>query len=280
MSAIALLHLSDLHFGRDADLAQVEELERLIPALGPDAVVIAGDISQRARHGEFQRALAFVQCARAAAPVLVIPGNHDVQWWWSPWSVAGQRIKWAKYRRYFGDDLSPRLIAPGMVIASALTSHGVAPGSMTWNLNDMAVRGHLPSAEVSRLGETFRAAPDGALRVAVLHHNVLKGQISRRWGLARPHQAQRRLEAAGADLVLCGHDHQEGAGQLEGGTVVSTASTHTWRTRGHRPSAFNVVRADEASISVQHMRWDAAEGRFVPSDLARFVRRRRSPDQA
>src|SRR5207237_7854098 len=38
---------------------------------------------------------------------------------------------YAKYTRYFGDDLTPTLTIPGAVIAGALTSHGVAWGSLT-----------------------------------------------------------------------------------------------------------------------------------------------------
>src|SRR2546422_7512069 len=53
----------------------------MIPDLRPDAVVLSGDLSQRARYGEFQRARAFVSVATQTAPVHVIPGNHDVQWW-------------------------------------------------------------------------------------------------------------------------------------------------------------------------------------------------------
>ena len=32
----------------------------MLPDLRPDAVVVTGDLSQRARHGEFQRARALV----------------------------------------------------------------------------------------------------------------------------------------------------------------------------------------------------------------------------
>ena len=90
-----LLHLADLHFGGLADIRQIEALEQMIPDLRPDAVVIAGDIGQRARHGEFQRARAFVNRARESAPVYVLPGNHDVQWWWRPFLPFGKE---AMYR--------------------------------------------------------------------------------------------------------------------------------------------------------------------------------------
>jgi len=50
---VQLLHLADLHFGGLADVRQIEALEKLIPDLRPDGVVISGDVAQRARHGEF-----------------------------------------------------------------------------------------------------------------------------------------------------------------------------------------------------------------------------------
>src|SRR5204862_414678 len=125
---------------------------------------------------------------------------------------------YAKYRRYFGADLTPTLTLPGggAIIASALTSHGVAWGSLTPRLRDLAVKGHLPKREITRVRGLFEAGPPGQARVLALHHNVLRGDLSRRMGLARWRQAQRRIVASGADVVLCGHDPQEGAELLAG----------------------------------------------------------------
>ncbi len=269
-----LVHLSDPHFGRDVDLEQIRALERLMPALAPAAVVLSGDLSQRARHGELQGALRFVEAVGRHAPVHVIPGNHDVQWWETPFNVLGGQRKYAKYRRYFGEDLSPTLTLPGVVIASALTSHGVVAGSMTWKFwRDTAVKGHLPASEVERVAAIFRAAPAKDCRVVVTHHNILRGAISRRMGLARWRAAQQALARSGADLILCGHDHQEGIGTLDGGVVVSTASTFTDRTRGHRASAFNVVTIDDREIAVHHRCWDRAAREFRPMTPVAMPRR-------
>lgn len=275
---LTIVQLSDLHFGRDADLDQVQALETLIPTLGADAVVLAGDLTQRARHGEFQRALAFVQHLQRSTPTLVIPGNHDVQWWRSILPLGRGRVRWQKYRRYFDEALAPVLDVPGAVISGALSSYGIAFGSLTWNLRDLAVKGHLPRRETKRLKKLFADAPPEAVRVAVLHHNVLRGAISRRMGLSHWRSAQKRLLATGADLILCGHDHQEGAGQIDGVLPVSTSSTHTSRTRGGRPSAFNLVHVDEQAVHIQHWRWESGRREFVPSDVNVFARRRRATD--
>jgi 3',5'-cyclic AMP phosphodiesterase CpdA len=271
VTAVRLLHLSDLHFGRDAQLDQIEALEELAPRIAPGAVVLSGDLTQRCRHGELQRARAFVRAMERTAPTLTIPGNHDVEWWKSPFGLFGREVRHRKYLRYF-PELTPTLRIPGAVLASALTSHGVALGSMTWNLNDMAVKGHLPSAEAHRVAGILGTAPEGAARVLVVHHNVLRGAISERMGLARWRQAQRLFRATGAELILCGHDHQESCGELEN-VIVSTAGTHTHRCRGGRPSAFNLVTIDGESISVQHIRRGGGPTGFTAGDLQRFGRR-------
>ena len=268
--SVDILHVSDVHFGRDAQLAQLEAIEDFAPELKPDAVVISGDLTQRARHGEFQAAHGFMRRLQQVAPTLVIPGNHDVQWWKSPLHVLGRDRLYTKYRRWFGENLTPVLEVPGAIIAGALSAHGVAPGSLTWNPNDMAVKGHLPKSETERIREVFGAAKEGTARVLVLHHNVLPGAISERMGLAHWQGAQRRLRETGADVVLCGHDHQEGAGVAAEGLPISTAGTHTNRTRGGRASVFNLVRIHPDAVEIQHFRWDS--GKFVASDQHRFAR--------
>ena len=277
---VQIVHIGDLHFGGLADIPVVEALERMLPDLRPDAIVIGGDMSQRARHGEFQRGRAFANLCRETAPVLVIPGNHDVQWWRRPFIPFGKDAIYQKYRSYFGPDLSPTLTIPGgAIIASALTAHGVTWGSLTARLRDIAVKGHLPSREMERVKAVFAKAETGLPRVLVIHHNLLRGDMSKRMGLARWKGAQRRIAEAGTDVVLCGHDHQEGAEMLEGKVVVSTAGTLSTRARGGRPVSFNFVTIDPAAVQVTFFRWDAAKQRFQPSDTAAFARSRAKPAQ-
>ncbi|HEX9704532.1 MAG TPA: metallophosphoesterase [Gemmatimonadales bacterium] len=269
---VQILHLGDLHFGGLADIRQLEALEDMMSDLRPDAIVVAGDLTQRARHGELQRARAFVKLAGETAPVLVQPGNHDVQWWWRPLVPFGKSAIYEKYRRYFGAELSPTLAVGGAVIASALTSHGFAWGSLTFNPRDTTVKGHLPKREVERVKQIFAAAPPSDARVLVVHHNILRGEISQRMGLSRWRRAQRRIVESGADVVLCGHDHQEGADVL-GGVVVSTTGTLSTRSRGGRPSCFNFVSIEPTAVQVTYFRWEHERRRFRPSDTFAFARR-------
>lgn len=274
MSEVAVAHLSDIHFGLRVDLPQLQVLERFLPTLDPDAIVVSGDFGQRARHGEFQAARRYLDGLAASAPLHLVPGNHDVQWWRSPLGLFGQRIKYDKYRRYFGEDLTPVLETDRMIIAGMLSAHGLSLGSLTFDPNDTTVKGHLPRSEITRVRRLFQAASPDKVRLAVLHHNVLPGVVSNRWGLARPRAAQRALLTLDADVVLCGHDHTEGAGQIDGRLAVSTSGTHSIRTRGGRPSAFNLLRIGPGQIRIVHYVYDRAGAGFRPGDTTIFARTR------
>jgi 3',5'-cyclic AMP phosphodiesterase CpdA len=271
-----LVHLSDLHFGGLADIPAVEAVEELLPSLRPAAIVVSGDFCQRARAGEFQRARAFLRAIAKLAPVHAVAGNHDVQWWREPLGIPLLgHARFAKYRRYVAQDLSPSLSVDGAVICAAASAHGLAVGSLTWNPRDLTVKGHLPGAELDRAARAFAADGGRALRVLVVHHNVLKGSISGRWGLARPRAALAGIVATGADVVCCGHDHEEGIGTIEldgRRVVVSTAGTLSTRGRGRRPPSFNVLEVTPQAIRVEIHCFDAASGAFTRAEGRDFAR--------
>ncbi len=271
-----LVHLSDLHFGGKADVAAVEAVEDLLPSLQPAAIVISGDFAQRARAGEFQRGRALLRSLAGIAPVHAIAGNHDVQWWREPFGIPLLgRARFAKYRRYVSSDLAPLLAVDGAVLCAAPSAHGLALGSVTWNPRDLTVKGHVTRAALERAGRAFGAGRPGALRVLVVHHNVLKGRLSRRWGLARPRAALHGIVATGADLVCCGHDHEEGIGAIEldgRRVVVSTAGTLSSRGRGVRAPSFNLITFSDAALRVEIHRLDRTAGAFRMAEGRDFGR--------
>ncbi len=274
MSGVVIAHVSDIHFGGRADFPQLAVLERFLPSLKPGVIVVSGDLTQRCRHGELQAARRYLDRLAGVAPVHVVPGNHDVAWWRSPFHLAGRRPIHAKWRRYFGEDLTPVLELDDVIVAGLLSANGLAPASVTWNPNDLTVRGNLPRSEAERVRPIFaRAAPEKA-RVAVIHHNLLPGVISGRWGLSRPRAAQAALLTLQADVLLCGHDHSEGAGQIDGRVPVSTAGTHSLRTRGGRPSAFNLVRITAGEVGIEHYLYQRDAATFRRGDRVAFARYR------
>jgi 3',5'-cyclic AMP phosphodiesterase CpdA len=269
-----VFHCSDLHFGHPAVPEQYEAMEALIQERRYDVVAISGDLSQRARSGEFQRARAFIRHAERVSKVICIPGNHDVQWWKSPFGIRHADI-FATYRRYISEDLEPVLRVPGATFAGLNTSHGVVRQSLTWNLRDISIIGIVRRTQVERLRRVFAESPSGDVRVVVMHHNPVKGELSQRHGLKNTPRVLGALADMEVDLVLCGHDHQDAIHYIEHtkkGTVISTAGTVSNRMRGGRPSSVNSISITQENIEVSTLVWNAASGGFVSGPVKCFAR--------
>ena len=271
--SFSIVHVSDPHFGDAADLRKIAGVANLVPDLEPDVVVISGDLTLRARHGEYQAARMFVSELERTAPVYVIPGNHDVQWWWRPLIPFTPAAKYAKFREYFGPVVAPTLDLTEGIVVGALTAHGIAWRSLTQRLRDIAVKGYLPQKEMRRVAGVFDGARPEQARVLVMHHNVLRGEVSQRMGLAHWQRAHRRIVESGADVVLCGHDHGHQIDVLEG-VVVSCAGTISARSQVGHPSAFHRVCIDDEAIQVELYAWVPEIRLFKRTDMSVFTRRR------
>lgn len=253
-----LIHLSDLHFGRD----RPELLEPLIAAvndLEPDAIAISGDLTQRARRRQFAAAASFV--ARLRAPCLIVPGNHDV-----PLDRPFSRIfrPWMRYREAFGTDLQPIWQDDEMILVGV---NSVNP--LAWQ------RGWIARRALRRIRATLANAPRHARRVIVMHH-PLEHLPDETKALTRgASRAVDALAAAGADVVLSGHLHswraeafahregRAGVVQVQAGTGLSN------RLRGEE-NDFNLLTVTASEIEVT--RHVAAHGAtaFKPAATARF----------
>lgn len=270
-----VFHCSDLHFGHPAVPEQYEAMEALIQNRRYDVVAISGDLSQRAHSGEFQRARAFIRHAEQVSRVICIPGNHDVQWWKAPLGFGDERAMFAMYRRYIDDDIEPVLRVPGATFAGLNTSHGVVRQALTWRLKDISIIGIVRRSQIERLRDVFSRSPDGDVRVVVMHHNPVKGELSQRHGLKDTKRALGAFAEMEVDLVLCGHDHQDAIHYIEHtkrGTVISTAGTVSNRMRGGRPSSVNSISITSEKIEVSTLVWNAASGGFVSGPVKCFAR--------
>lgn len=269
-----ILHVSDLHFGRPAVLEQIDAIERAIGEGAFDVVAASGDFSQRARAGEFQRAAVFVREARANGAFISVPGNHDVAWWYAPLGVGNDERVYENYRRYIADDLEPTLAVPGAYFVGLNTAHGVTRRTLTWNPRDISIIGDVTPAQIERVRQRFAAAPADDARVVVMHHNPVAGELSQRYGLKHTPRLLQTFGSMGVDVVLCGHDHQEAVNYIEhreGGVIVSTAGTVSNRSRGGRPSSYNVIDIQPDEITVTTHIWDG-EGEFVAGPRKCFAR--------
>jgi 3',5'-cyclic AMP phosphodiesterase CpdA len=275
VSITTVFHCSDLHFGHPAVPEQYEAMEALVAEYRFDVVAISGDVSQRARDGEFQRARAFIREVQRTSQVICIPGNHDVAWWKSPFALGDESKVFAAYRRYINEDIEPVLRVPGVTFAGLNTSHGVIRQTLTWRLKDISIIGIVRREQIERLQHVFEESPADDLRVVVMHHNPVKGELSQRHGLKNTGRALGAFADMAVDLVLCGHDHQDAVHYIEHtkrGTVISTAGTVSNRMRGGRPSSVNSIRLSKEQIEVSTLVWSAHDHSFIPGPTKCFRR--------
>ena len=215
-----LLHISDLHFGAVNDRL-MDPLLALAHRMQPDAVIVSGDLTQRARGAEFREAAAFL--ARFGLPVLAVPGNHDAPLYNLPMRLLAP---FRGYLQQINPVLEPVLMLPGAVVAGVNTAN-----PMVWKA------GRLRSASAQALARAFGAVPAGLVRIAVMHHAPVPAADGTPADLHDPAAVLRDLIAAGTDIVLSGHTHMPlfGAAEMAGrilflqvGTAISTRLKTEW----------------------------------------------------
>ena len=237
-----VLHISDTHFGTELPPV-VDALVALAAQQHPDLVVLSGDITQRARPSQFRTAKAFVD--RLGAPVLAVPGNHDIALF-DLWSRLTS--PYARYTKAFGGNLEHVHASSDLLVIGVNTTRA-------WRHKN----GEVSSVQIERVAKLLNAASPQQLRLVVVHQPAAVAHAEEHANLLRGHDAALGAwSAAGADLVLGGHIHlsytlavhglPRRLWVLQAGTAVSS------RTRPEAPNSVNILR------------WGEVPG--VPGDLA------------
>lgn len=243
-----LAHLSDIHFGRIASPDLVDALLDRVHAEDVDLVVVSGDLTQRARAGQYRRARAFLDAIEP--PVVVVPGNHDVPAWYRP--IDRMLNPLGRYRRYISPDLTVTHEAPGLAVFGLNSAHG-------WTFKG----GRIRTEDLERMETFFARQPAEAFRVLVLHHHLLRLET------LAPHDISRGAEAAlracarsRVELVLCGHQHMSHVEQIafDGHLfVIASAGTAT-SDRGRRSdrgrNTFNLIDVEPHAFRVEELLFD------------------------
>ena len=254
-----IAHLSDLHFGRD----RPELLDPLVEAvneLEPDLAAISGDLTQRARPSQFRAARDFID--RLEAPVLAVPGNHDV-----PLHNLFLRFlwPWRQYRKWISPDLEPEFHDSEMIVLGVNTVNPMAHQS-----------GWFTPRALDRVRKAFCNTRGRRARIVVAHHPLEHLPGEKKKLMRGADEAMEELGRLNTDIVLSGHLHSWRADpfaekpgrnavlQVHAGTGLST------RLRG-QDNDFNLLEIEDGLIDVT--RYAAAEGdhRFAMAQTRRFV---------
>jgi 3',5'-cyclic AMP phosphodiesterase CpdA len=196
-------------------------------------------------------------------------------WWRAPLGFGRDDALYENYRAYVSPEIEPVLRVPGATFVGINTAQGVLAQTLTWNVRDISIIGHVRRSQIERAAAEFDRSPAGDARVVVMHHNPVKGELSQRHGLKDTRKVLGAFAEIGVDLVLCGHDHQEAVhavGETKRGTVVSTAGTVSSRSRGGRPSSANEIAITPEALEVSVLVWSPERQDFVPGPARAFAR--------
>jgi len=264
-----LIHLSDLHFGRDQP-GIADALVAEINAHRPDLVLVSGDLTQDGKVSEFESARRFLD--RLEAHVLCVPGNHDL-----PSQDLVERLTdpYARWRRIIAAEIEPFWHDDEVAVIGVNTARRAA---FHWNW----AHGRISDRQLQRVTERLSTVPATLVRIVIAHHPLFLPDVD--IGMKRVRRADAALKsfaAAGVRLVLSGHFHvsfvrehghevetadsQPGIVAVEGGRrpllAVHAATSISSRVRGE-PNAYNRISITNGNIAIEVRIWDGEKWRI------------------
>lgn len=256
-----LLQISDTHFGTEQPPV-VKALLHLAREMQPAAVVLSGDITQRARRSQYASAKEFVSGIGTPA-VLAIPGNHDIPLF----NVFGRMFRpYAGFERVFGGELEPQWESPDFLVICVNTTRPARHKD-----------GEVSMQQIERVSQRLRAATPRQVRIVVTHQPVHVVKGSEIHNLLHGHyEAVSAWSQAGADIIMGGHihlpyivplhEHYDHVSRrcwvVQAGTAVSR------RVRRLQANSVNVIRCQrpfDCPLQCIVERWDysAASDAFI-----------------
>ncbi len=238
-----IAHISDVHFGRISRKGVVSALLQDVYAVEPDAVVISGDLTQRAYSWQYRDARAFVDAL--PQPTLVVPGNHDVWPMW--WPARRWHTPVSRFQEIITDDATPRIKLPDAWIVGLNSAHGRTVKG-----------GWVDRRHIDAMRKALNGAP--TCRILVVHHPLINVPFASAADVC--HGGDLLLKAAARRsirVVLSGHLHVVQNIRSKEGPILVHAGTAT-SSRGRGPdrttNSYNVVSIDERTVKVERRDYD------------------------
>lgn len=230
-----LFHISDLHFGLE-DRAALGWFTDCVRRERPDAVLITGDLTMRARTREFAAACDWISALDV--PVTVEVGNHDL-----PYFNPVERF-FFPYRRIRGIRrlVERELDLPGVAIVPLKTT-ARAQWRLDWS------KGWVTREALERTLGAIDALAGGTTVLVTAHHPLVEAGTKGRALTRGGERALAALAQRGVAAVLTGHVHD--AFDLKKATAAGPirmigAGTLSRRIRSTPPSFNDLVLAGAA----------------------------------
>ena len=248
---IRLLQISDLHFGPPFVEQVGEAALKTAIEMHPDAIVVNGDLTQRAKRDQFMAAKRYIE-RLPSVPQLVIPGNHDIPLY----RVLDRMLDPHRlYQEIISPELNPVLKIDGAVIVGL---DSTAPRSAISN-------GQIFKWQLDLCERVFGDTPIGIARIVVAHHHFAPAPDNLR-DSQMPHsrRAIERFTDLKVDLILGGHLHRAYIGNTldfypgshrDRGIIIAQCGTTTSRRgrgREQEKNSLNQIEISDKTITIAH----------------------------
>lgn len=234
-----LFHISDLHFGLE-DRAALHWFKECVRREQPDAVLITGDLTMRARSREFAAACDWIEALDV--PVTVEVGNHDL-----PYFNPLARFFWPYRRIRRIERLVERELDLASVVVVPLKTTARAQWRLDWS------KGWVTRDALDKTVSAIDAQPRGTVTLVTAHHPLVEAGTQGRALTRGGARALRKLASRGVAAVLTGHVHDafDLTEQTQAGPIrMIGAGTLSQRIRSTPPS-FNELRILDGEIEVR-----------------------------
>lgn len=268
---LSLLHVSDVHFGPKHLNEPADAVLELARRRRPAALVVSGDLTQRAKPRQFRAARRWLEAS--PVPVVFVPGNHDV-----PMYRFWERLlaPFGAWRRHFDRELVRDHIGPGLAVLGVNTA-------FAWTTK----HGRLRPRDLAELERRLARLEPESFRVVVAHHPLAAGPELHGEPVARRGaEALALCRRAGVDLVLSGHLHHSfwietppDAGGAAGPLALHCGTTCSSRGRAEERgrNSLNWIEVGSERWRIERAFWNPSSGEFKTAESCE--RRRRAAQE-
>lgn len=216
---IQIVHLSDIHFSDAYFVPEIaDSMVESINRLGPDIVVITGDLTENGFSAEYEGVKQYIDRIKCENKVLV-PGNHD-----------SKNAGYLHFEDLFEGRFSFRS-SRGVTVVGADSSQP--------DINE----GHVGRENYGWIREAFSGAN---FKVFALHHHLIPIPLAGRENtvLVDAGDVLELLNRCKVNLVLCGHCHIPWVWHLNNMLVVNAGTVCSSKTRGKTSQCYNLIQAE------------------------------------
>lgn len=233
---IRLFHVSDVHFGAE-DAEAIAWFDRAVAREKPDAIIMTGDLTMRARAREFEAAAAWLEGLNR--PTTVEVGNHDLPYF----NLFARFFRpYSRYKRLERMIERP-LEIKGVTIVPLKTT---ARLQFRWNWS----KGYVGRRALRSTLKMLEQVPEGDLVFIAAHHPLVEAGTRSSARTRGGGKALHALVAGGAHAVLTGHVHDpfDIEHEVSDRSVrLVGAGTLSKRVRDNPPS-FNEIRIEDGKF--------------------------------